>query len=89
MPSWSRPAPSWYLSAVAVLLDEAVGLERLEQAVDGRRGEAEALRELGDAEPPRAAGEDLEDPRGAVDRLDRAALGELARWSRCLFGIVE
>ena len=61
------------LVRVAVLLDEAVRLERLEQPVDRRPREAELVGELADAEPARAAGERLEDARRAVDRLDRAA----------------
>ena len=60
------------LVGVAVLLDEAVRLQRLEQAVHGRPGHAELVGELRHAEPPRAGGERLEDARGAVDGLDRA-----------------
>ncbi len=47
------------LVRVAVLLDEAVGLERLQQAVHGWPGEAEPIRDLADAQSPRSAGEDL------------------------------
>ena len=47
------------LVGVAVLLDEAVGQERLEQAVDGGSGEPEAVGELAHSEPSRASRERL------------------------------
>ena len=59
------------LVGVAVLLDEAVRLQRLQQAVDRGARQLEPVGELADAEPPRAAGQRLQDARGAVDRLDR------------------
>jgi hypothetical protein len=61
------------LVRVAVLLDEAVRRERLQQPVHSRPREAELVGELAHAEPPRAAGQRLEDPRGAIDRLDGPA----------------
>ena len=64
--------PELVLVGVAVLLDEAVRLQRLEQPVDGRAGHAELVGELRHAEPPRAGGQRLEDPRRPVDGLDRA-----------------
>ena len=45
------------LAALGVLLDEALLLQRLQQAMDGALGEAEALGQLRDAEPARAAAE--------------------------------
>src|SRR6188472_3106711 len=45
------------LVAVRMLLDEPVGLERPEQAVDGSLGEPEALRKLAYTEASRACGE--------------------------------
>ena len=61
------------LVRVAVLLDEAVRLQGLQQAVDGRAGHPELVGELRHAEAPRPRGEGLEDPRRAIDGLDRAA----------------
>jgi len=55
------------LVRVAVLLDESVRRQRLEQAVDGRSREAELVGDLADPEPPRTAPEDLQDARRAVD----------------------
>ena len=78
MPRCSSPAAELVLVGVAVLLDEAVRLERLEQAVDGRARQPELVGELRDAEPPRTGRERLEDARGAVDRLDRARGGSWA-----------
>ena len=60
------------LVGMAVLLDETVGLERLQQAVDSRPGEAEPVGQLADAEAPWTAGEGLQDRRRPVDRLDRS-----------------
>ena len=60
------------LVGVAVLLDEAVRLQGLQQAVDGRPRHPELVGELRHAEAPRPGGERLEDPRRAVDGLDRA-----------------
>ena len=77
------------LAGVAVLLDEAVRLQRLQQPVDGGRGEPEAVGELGHAEPPGPARERLEDARGAVDGLDRAPRPPRIVMSSRVFGIVE
>ena len=75
------------LVGIAVLLDEAVRLQGLQQPVDGRARHAELVGELRDAEAPRARRERLQDPRRAVDGLDRAprAAGERS----FAFGIVE
>jgi hypothetical protein len=75
------------LVGVAVLLDEAVRLQRLEEPVDGRARHAELVGELRHAEPPRARGEGLQDPRRAVDGLDRAPRPAGRR--SFAFGIVE
>ena len=63
------------LVRVAVLLDEAVGEQRLEQAVDGGAGELEPVRELAHTQPPRSRRKGLQNASSAVDRLDRAAFG--------------
>ena len=84
-----QPRAELVLVGVAVLLDEAVRLERLQQAVDGRPRHAELVGELADAEPPRAGGQRLQDPRRAVDGLDRAPPAAGARRSILRFGIVE
>src|SRR5213078_1499211 len=69
------------LARVAVLLDEAVGLQRLEQAVDGRPRELEALGELADAQPARPGGQRLEDRRRPIDRLDGPPARARGRWA--------
>ena len=68
-----QPGAELVLVGVAVLLDEAVRLQRLQQPVHGRPREPELVGELAHAEPPRPAGQRLEDARRAVDRLDRPA----------------
>jgi hypothetical protein len=80
-----EPGAELVLVAVAILLDEAVRLQRLEQAVDRGPGELEAVGDLADAEPARAGREELEDPRRAVDGLDHAAVSD----KLSLFDIVE
>ena len=82
-----QPGAELVLVGVAVLLDEAVRLQRLQQAVDRRPGHPELVRELRHAEPPRARGQRLQDPRRPVDGLDRAPrpAGERS----FAFGIVE
>ena len=82
-----QPRPELVLVGVAVLLDEAVRLERLQQAVDGRPRHAELVGELRDAEPSRAGGQRLQDPRRTVDGLDRAPPAAGAQ--SFAFGIVE
>ena len=72
MPRCSSAAPSWYLPGRAVLLDEADVLQRAQDAVRGALGQAERARELAEAEPARAAGEQPQDRGGPLDRLDRA-----------------
>ena len=67
------------LLGLAVLLDEPVRLERLKQPMDGRAGDSEPVGELADPEPARAAGERTEDPRGAVDGLDRPLVPPASR----------
>ena len=59
------------LVGVAVLLDEAVRLQGLEQPVHRGARQSELVGELADPEPARPAGQRLEDPRRAIDRLDR------------------
>ena len=59
------------LARLRVLLDEALVLQRLQEAVDGALREAEAVGDLRHAEPPRSAGEGAQDRRRALDRLDR------------------
>ena len=49
-----QPGAELVLVRVAVLLDEAVRLQRLQQPVDGRARQAEPVGELGHAEPARA-----------------------------------
>ena len=66
-----EPRPELVLAGIAVLLDEAVDLQRLEQAVHGRPRELEAVGELADAQPARPGGQRLEDRRRTVDGLDR------------------
>ena len=65
------------LVGVAVLLDEAVRLQRLQQAVDRGRAKLEPVGELADAEAARPARERLQDARRAVDGLDRPSLRPL------------
>ena len=85
---------------VAILLDEAVSLERLQQAMDGSRGELEPLGQLAHAQAPRAARQRVEDARGTVDRLDPPTLRpipacvrhcrkqvEPAGWSALVYGL--
>ena len=73
------------LVRVAVLLDEAVRRERLQQAVDRRPREAELVGDLADAEPPRAAREGLQD--AAARSTDWIVPRRL--WVSLAFGIVE
>ena len=82
-----QPRAELVLVGVAVLLDEAVRLQRLQQPVHRGPRQAELVGELADAEPARPAGERLEDPRRAIDGLDRAAAAEIQK--ALLFGIVE
>jgi hypothetical protein len=63
-----------------MLLDEPVGLERPEQAVNGSLGEPEALRKLAYAQASRARGKRLQNANRAVDGLDHAF---------CSFMVVE
>ena len=89
MPRCSRPGAELVLVGVAVLLDEAVRLQRLQQPVDGRPRHPELVGELRHAEPPRAGGQRLQDPRRAVDGLDRApraAGSEIIRVRHCRIG---
>jgi hypothetical protein len=58
------------LVGVEVLFDEAVLLQRPEQAVHGRLREPDAVSEVGEAEPPRVLAERLEDAHGTVDGLN-------------------
>ena len=74
-----QPRAELVLVRVAVLLDEAVRRERLQQAVHGRPREPELVGELAHAEPPRTAPERLQDARRAVDRLDRPAPSWMSR----------
>ena len=68
---------------VPVLLNKAMRLERLEQTVHSRPSQAEAVRQLADAEAPRAACECFQDRCGAVDGLNRAASSIFARIRHC------
>jgi hypothetical protein len=72
------------LVGVEVLLDEAVLLQGPEQAVDGRLREPDAVGEIAQAEAPRMLSERLQDPHGAVDRLNL-----LSSYCRTPFDIVE
>ena len=81
-----QPGAELVLVRVAVLLDEAVRRERLQQAVHRRPREAELIGELAHAEPPRTAPQRLQDARRAVDRLDRPAPSRMVSLA---FGIVE
>jgi hypothetical protein len=72
------------LVGVEVLLDEAVLLERAQQAVDGGLGEADAVGEVAQAEPTRVLPERLQDPDCPVDRLNC-----LRSYCRTPFDIVE
>ena len=80
-----QPRAELVLVGVAVLLDEAVRRERLQEAVHRRAREAELVGELADAEPPRTARQRLQDARRAVDGLDRPAASRVS----LAFGIVE
>src|SRR5207237_5795100 len=51
VPELEQARTELVLVRIAVLLDEAVRLKGLEQAVDSGPGEAETFRELADAEP--------------------------------------
>ena len=66
-----EPGTELVLLGLVILLDEAVRLKRLKQPVDSRARDPQPVRQLADAEPPGPAGERAEDPRGAIDRLDR------------------
>ena len=66
----SSAAPELVLARLGVLLDEADVQQRAQDAVDGALGQPELARQLGHAEPPRAAGQQPEDRGGALDRLD-------------------
>ena len=67
--------PELILLGLAILLNEAVQLKRLEQAMDRGARDVQPVRQLADAEPARSTGEGAKDPRRAIDRLDRS------RWS--------
>ena len=66
------------LVGVAVLLDEAVRKQRLEQAVDGGAGELKPVGELTDSQPAWPGRERLQDACGAVDGLDRSLVWALS-----------
>jgi hypothetical protein len=70
-----QPGPELVLPRPAVLLDEAMGLQRLQQAVHGGRRQLESQSQLGHAEAPRTSRERLEDASCAVDRLDARGPG--------------
>ena len=78
-----QAGPELIFVRVTILLDEAMGLQRLEQAVHGRPGQAKPVGELAHAQPARTAGERFQDGRRTVDRLDRAALSLLFRIRHC------
>src|SRR5437588_7458058 len=67
------------LVRVAVLLDEAVGLQGLEQPVHRRARHSQTAGDLAHPQPAWAAGQDLQDSRRAIDRLDRRAASWLDR----------
>ena len=73
------------LLRIAVLLDEPVRLQRLQQSVDRRPGDVETLRQFAHAQSSRAAGERAKDARGAVDGLDRPPLASGPRRVRGTF----
>ena len=62
------------LVRIAVLLDEAVRLERLQKPVDGGSCEPQPIGELAHSKPPRATPQGLQDAGRAVDRLDHSPL---------------
>jgi hypothetical protein len=72
------------LVGVEVLLDEPVLLQGAEQAVDGGLREPDTVGEIAQAEAPRVLAERLQDPHGAVDRLNL-----LPSYCRTPFDIVE
>jgi hypothetical protein len=74
VPEMEQARAELVLLGIAILLDEAVRLQRLKQSVDGRPGDVETLGQLADTQAPRPAGEGPEDPRRAIDRLDRPPL---------------
>jgi hypothetical protein len=79
-----QAGPELVLAGLAVLLDEAVDLQRLQQPVHGGRRELQPLGQLGHAEAPGAARQRLEDAGGAVDRLDaRGPAGAPIRLRHC------
>lgn len=62
--------PQLVLLGAAILLDKTIGLECLENPVNGGAGELETLGEFAHAKPARTAGEGSENRRRSVDRLD-------------------
>ena len=72
------------LVGVEVLFDEAVLLERPEQAVHRRLRQPDPVGEVGEAQPPRVLAERLQDAHGTVDGLNC-----LHRYCRIAFDIVE
>jgi hypothetical protein len=87
-----QPRAELVLVGVAVLLDEAVCLERLQQAVHGGAGEVETVGDLADAETAGTARQHLQNAGRAIDRLDRAAtlgLASAIRHCRIVFDSVD
>jgi hypothetical protein len=85
-----QPGAELILVRVAVLFHEPVGLQRLQQSVHGRTREPQPIGQLADAQPPRPAGERLENARGAIYGLDHSsALGCAIRHCRIHFDHVE
>jgi hypothetical protein len=72
------------LIGVEVLLDETVLLKSPEQAVNRRLREPDTFGDVAQAEPTRMLSERLQDPHGAVDRLNL-----LSGYCRTPFDIVE
>ena len=70
VPELEQRGAELVLAALGLLLDEAFLLERLEQPVHRALGEPEALRQLGHAEPARAAAQRLQDRCCSLDGLD-------------------
>jgi hypothetical protein len=62
------------LVGIAILLDEPVGEQGLQEPVNGGPGQLEAIRQLADTKPSWPGRERLENARGAVDRLNRSSL---------------
>jgi hypothetical protein len=93
VPELEQASAELVLIGVPILLDEPMSLQGLKEAVHGRTGESEPIGDLADPQTPRPAGQNLQNPRGSIHRLNRRPAAGLRscsiRHCRIVFGTVD